>query len=216
MSLYTGPRDMAQPTRWVSTIKRLPHCNTRYHFTGFTFPKLRFQLLPILKHSSLVLSPRWSNLPQKGFPFQRGKKKKREMQTYIIWNVKVTLRINKELHQCWEVLQYRNVCRWCILLYKKEPVFRKHSPPWHQKDCTVSTVSKIRQLPAWTGGYWRYYPISTGSTAALVFTMLLCALEQLHQLSLPISTEWEQWVGLTWLTASMWIPASTRILATSS
>lgn len=76
MSLYTGPRDMAQPTRWASTIKRLPHCSTQYHFTGFTFPKLRFQLFPILKHSCLVLSPRWSNLPQNRFTFQRKKKKK--------------------------------------------------------------------------------------------------------------------------------------------
>lgn len=52
------PRDTAQPTRWVSTIKSLPHCSTHYHFTGFTFPKLHFQLFPILKHSSLVPSPR--------------------------------------------------------------------------------------------------------------------------------------------------------------
>lgn len=111
------PRDRAQPTRWVSTIKSLPHCSTHYHFTGFTFPKLHFQLFPILKHSSLVSSPRspsstkWVHIAEE--------KKKKELQTYIIWNVKVTLCINEELHQCWEVLQYRQVCCWSILLYKK-------------------------------------------------------------------------------------------------
>lgn len=39
------------------------------------------------------------------------KEKEQELQSYIIWNVKVTLCIDEELHHGWEVLQYRNVCR---------------------------------------------------------------------------------------------------------
>lgn len=38
------------------------------------------------------------------------KDKEQELQSYIIWNVKVTLGINEELHHGWEVLQYCNVC----------------------------------------------------------------------------------------------------------
>lgn len=40
----------------LNAIKWLPHCNTQNHFTGFMFPKLHFQVVLILKHSSLILS----------------------------------------------------------------------------------------------------------------------------------------------------------------
>lgn len=133
----------------LNAIKWLPHCNTQNHFTGFMFPKLHFQVFLILKHSSLILSPRWSNPHEMASHF---KEKEQELQSYIIWNVKVTLCIDEELHHGWEVLQYRNVCRWCILLWQKDPVIRKSLAHGTEKTILCPACLILCQLPAWTGG----------------------------------------------------------------
>lgn len=92
------------------------------------------------------------------------KHKEQELQSYIIWNVKVTPCTDEELHHGWEVLQDCDVCCWCILLWKEDPALRESLAHSTERTMLCPACPILSQLPVCTGGWWEF--CSTGPSRA--------------------------------------------------